>query len=84
MGEEEVRHEELHVSGDELADKVQEALHEGSVRRVIIRREDGGTVLELSLTWAIVVAIVAPQLAALGAILALVKNWSIIVERVEG
>ena len=76
-----VRYEELKVSGSELVDKVKELLHEGNIRRIAIR-QDGRTVMELPLTIAAVGVVIAPVLAALGAIAALVSKCSIVVERI--
>ena len=83
MGEENVRTEEVSVSGDQLLAKVKEVLHEGNVRRVSIKNEDGDTVLEVPLTLGVVGAILAPQLAAVGAIAALLTKCTIVVEKVE-
>ena len=83
MGEENVRTEEVSVSGDQLLAKVKEVLHEGNVRRVSIKNEDGDTVLEVPLTLGVVGAILAPQLAAVGAIAALLTRCTIVVEKVE-
>ena len=73
--------EEFKVAGSEVVDKVKELLHEGNVRRIVIKQE-GRTVFELPLTIAAVGVIVAPVLAAIGAFAALATNCSIVVERV--
>ena len=75
------RQEEYKVAGSELVEKVKELLHQGNIRRIVIKQE-GETVLELPLTVAVVGALLAPVLAALGAFAALVSNCSIVVERV--
>ena len=70
--------EEFKVAGSEIVDKVKELLHEGNVRRIVIR-QDGRTVFELPLTIAAVGVIAAPVLAAIGAFAALATNctsWS--------
>jgi hypothetical protein len=64
-----------------LVDKVKELLHEGNIRRIVIK-QDGQTVMELPLTIAAVGIIVAPVLAAVGAFAALATNCSIVVERI--
>ena len=84
VSEENIRTEEVSVSGDQLLAKVKEVLHEGNVRRVSIKNEDGDTVLEVPLTLGVVGAILAPQLAAVGAIAALLTKCTIVVEKVEG
>ena len=75
------RQEEYKVAGSELVEKVKELLHQGNIRRIVIKQE-GETVLEVPLTVAVVGALLAPVLAALGAFAALVSNCSIVVERV--
>jgi hypothetical protein len=77
-----VKREEFKVSGSQLVDKVQELLHEGNIRRIVIKHE-GQTVMELPLTLAAVGVLFAPVLAALGAFAALATNSSILVERLE-
>lgn len=83
MSEEKVRTEEIHVDGDALVSKIKELVHEGNIRTVTIKNEDGKTLIELPLTLGVVGAILAPQLAAIGAIAALVAKCTIVVERVE-
>jgi hypothetical protein len=75
--------EEYTVSGNNLVDRVRDLLHEGNVTRVIVKDEAGKTLLEIPATLGVVGAVVAPWLAALGVIAALVTNCKIIVERRE-
>jgi hypothetical protein len=75
--------EEYTVSGNNLVDRVRELLHEGNVTRVIVKDEAGKTLLEIPATLGVVGVFVAPWLAALGVIAALVANCKIIVERRE-
>ena len=84
MSEENVRTEELQVSGEVLVAKVKELVHEGNIRRITIKNEEGKVLVELPLTLGVVGAVLVPTLAAIGAIAALVTNCTIIVERVEG
>ncbi len=84
MGEEEGKKfstEELRVSGSQLVDKVKELIHEGNIRRIVIK-QDGRSVMELPLTVAAVGVVLAPVLAAVGAFAALASNSSIVVERI--
>jgi len=74
--------EELQVMGEQLLSKVKELLHEGNVRRIIIKQE-GHTLMEFPLTFGVVGVLVAPVLAAIGAIGALIAQCSIEVVRVE-
>jgi len=73
--------EEFKINGRDLVDKVKELIQEGNVRRVIIKDRDGKTLVELPVTVGVVGAIIAPVLAALGAIAALVTECTIVVER---
>mgnify|MGYP005838981207 CR=1 FL=1 len=79
--ESKVKNEEFKVSGSELVEKVKELIHQGNIRRIVIK-QDGNTVMELPLTVAAVGVVLAPVLAALGAFAALVSNCSIVVERI--
>lgn len=81
MDEQKTRTEEFKMAGSQVIDKVKELLHEGNIRRIAIK-QDGNTIIELPLTIAAVGAVLAPTLAAVGAIAALVTNCSIVVERV--
>lgn len=83
MSEQNVRTEEFQVSGDTLVAKVKELVQEGNIRRVAIKNEDGRTLIEFPLTLGVVGAILAPQLAAIGAIAALVTHCTVVVEKVE-
>lgn len=83
MSAENVRTEEFRVSGEELLGKVKEIIHEGNIRRVIIKGKDGRVVMEIPMTLGVVGALVAPQLAALGAIAALLTEATVVVEKVE-
>ena len=79
--EQKVRSEEFTLSGSELVDKVKELIHQGNIRRIVIKQE-GQTVMELPLTVAAVGVVLLPVLAAVGAFAALVSNCSIVVERI--
>src|SRR5262245_66438545 len=74
--------ETIKVEGGQLIDRVKQLIHEGNVRRVIIKQSEH-TVVEFPLTIGVVGALLAPALAALGAIAALITDCSIEVERVE-
>jgi len=83
VSEQKVRTEEFQVSGDMLVAKIKELVHEGNIRRVIIKNEEGRTLIDVPLTLGVVGVFVAPQLAAIGAIAALITHGSIVVEKVE-
>ena len=74
-------YEQFKVQGKELAGKIRELIHEGNVRRIIIKNEQGHTFMEIPLTVAAIGAIAAPVLAAVGAIATLVAHFEIVVER---
>ena len=75
--------EEYTVSGKNLVSRVGDLLHEGNVTRVIVKDEMGKTLLEIPATVGVVGVVLAPWLAALGVIAALVANCKIVVERRE-
>src|ERR1039458_3889226 len=75
--------EEVQVLGRDLVDKVKSLIHEGNVRRIIVRDEHGNTFVEIPVTVAAVGAVLAPVLAALGAISALVAKFTIVVVRAK-
>ena len=83
MSEQHVRTEEFHVSGDTLVAKIKELVQEGNVRRVVLKNEEGKVLVEFPLTLGVVGAVLAPQLAAIGAIAALVTHCTVVVEKVE-
>ncbi len=68
---------EFKVKGEELLKKIKELIHEGNVRKIIIKNEEGKTYLEIPVTIGIVGALIAPVLAAVGAIAALATNFKI-------
>jgi len=70
------------VQGGELLDRVQEFIHEGNVRRIVIKQGER-TLAEFPLTAGVVGVVFAPVLAAVGALAALVTDCSIAVEREE-
>ncbi len=81
MSNEKVHTEEFQVNGEEIVAKIKELLHEGNIRRVIIKNEEGRTMIDIPLTFGVVGALVAPQLAAIGAIAALLAHGTIVVEK---
>lgn len=72
---------EFFVTGEELLGKVRELIHEGNVRKIIIKNEKGETYLEIPVTIGVIGAILAPVFAAIGALAALAANFTIVVER---
>src|SRR5437762_6233982 len=76
-------YEEIKVRARDLVEKVKELIHEGNVRRVIIKDDHGVTFMEIPLSVATVGVIAAPVLAAVGAIAAALSNFTVVVERAE-
>jgi hypothetical protein len=75
------RTEEFRVNGEALLSKIKEIIHEGNVRRIIIKDEKGATYIEIPMTVGIVGTILLPVWAAIGAIAALASNFNIVVEK---
>jgi hypothetical protein len=73
--------EEFKITGDEMLAKVRELVHEGNVRRLIIKSESGITLLEVPLTIGVIGAALLPVLAAVGALAAVATDCTIVVER---
>ena len=81
MGEK-VLQEEIKTTGEKLVSTVKELVHEGNIRRITIRNEEGDTLIEIPLTLGVVGVLLVPVLAAVGAIAALVADCTIVVEKV--
>jgi len=77
----EFRTEEFRVNGEELLAKIKALIHEGNIRRIIIKDKDGKVLIEFPLTFGVVGLLLAPTLAAVGAIAALVTEATIVVEK---
>ncbi|MCC6930061.1 MAG: DUF4342 domain-containing protein [Gemmatimonadaceae bacterium] len=76
--------EEIKVAGGNLKAKIKELLHEGNVRRIVIRNPQGRTLLDLPLTAGIAGAALLPFWAAIGTVAALATDYTIGVERDPG
>ena len=75
--------EEHWVPGHELLMKIKEIIHEGNVRRIVIKDEHDKTLIEVPMTVGVVGVLLAPVWAAIGGIAALASNLKIVVERDE-
>lgn len=73
--------ETFEVKGEDLLKKVRELIHQGNIRKISIEDKRGNTIIVLPLTLGVVGAVLAPPLAAIGAIAALVTECTIKVER---
>lgn len=79
--------EELKINGNDLVAKVKELIHEGNIRRIIIKNEEERILVEVPLTVGVVGGVIGaalfPVIAAVGAIGALVAHLTIIIERTD-
>jgi hypothetical protein len=75
--------EEFSINGDELLARVKELVHQGNIRRIIIKNDEGRVLIEIPLTLGVVGALLMPVAAAVGAIAALATRCTIVVEHVE-
>jgi hypothetical protein len=75
--------EEFRVNGEELLAKIKEIVHEGNIRRIVIKNKEGATFMEIPVTLGVVGMLLAPTLAAVGAIAALVSEATVVVEKAE-
>ncbi len=75
---------EFKVRGEELIKKVKDLIHEGNIRRIIIKDEQGKPYVEIPLTLGVVGVVLAPVWAAIGALAAMASNFKIeVVKREE-
>jgi len=82
MSEQKTVHEEFRITGEQVVKKVKELVHQGNIRRVIVK-QDNRTLMEIPLTIGVAGILLAPTLAALGALAALVTECTIVVEKTE-
>jgi hypothetical protein len=75
--------QEFKLSGDDIMAKIKELVHEGNVRRITIKNEQGQNILEFPLTAGVIGVALLPVWAAIGAVMALAANCTIVVERRE-
>jgi len=77
------RTEEFKVEGEKIFAKIKELIHEGNIRKVIIKDKDGKSLMEIPMTFGVMGALLLPQLAAIGAIAAVLTEATIVVEKDE-
>jgi hypothetical protein len=77
----EYKTEEFHINGEELLAKIKELIHQGNIRRIIIKNREGKTMIEFPMTLGVVGAVLAPTLAAVGAVAALIGEATVVVEK---
>jgi hypothetical protein len=73
--------EEQRVSGESLVARVKDLIHQGNVRRIIVKNDEGHTILEIPLTVGVVGAVLLPLWVALGSIAALASHYTLVVEK---
>ncbi|QNK80245.1 DUF4342 domain-containing protein [Nakamurella sp. PAMC28650] len=71
----------MKVQGKELGAKVKELIHEGSVRRIVVKNAEGHTVMEIPVTAGVIATVALPIVTAVGALAALANDWKIEVHR---
>jgi hypothetical protein len=75
------RWESFKAEGDQIVERLKALVHEGNVRRVVVEH-DGRTIAEFPLTIGVVGIVVAPVLAAIGMLVAMLKDCTVQVERI--
>jgi hypothetical protein len=83
MDPQQVRAEQFKVTGEKLVAKLKQLLHEGNIRQITIKDDQGKTVFDFPLTLGVVGAMLAPQLAVIAALVALAREYTILVERTD-
>lgn len=73
--------EELKVTGADLIETLKRLLHEGNINRIIVRDPRGIELLNLPVNGVVVVSLILPMLAALGAVVVLALDYTVVVER---
>lgn len=73
--------EEIKVTGGKLKSKLKELIREGNVRRIVIRNSQGRTLLDMPLNAGVAGAVLIPFWLAVGSIVALAKDFTIVIER---
>lgn len=76
------RKEEIFVRGSELVEKVKELVKKGNVTKIVVK-QDGKVLVEVPVTAGVVGALLAPQLAIIGAVAALVSKCTVEIEKVD-
>jgi len=78
-----VREEQFRVTGDKVVSTIKDLLHEGNIRRITLKNDEGKILFEIPLTVGVVGAVLFPVWAAIGAVAALAANLIIVVEKVD-
>ena len=78
-----MKKEEFSVNGEELVGRIKDLVRQGNIRRIAIKNSEGKQLLEIPLTFGVVGVLLAPVLAAVGALAALVTRCTIVVFKDE-
>ena len=77
------RTEEFKIDGGALLDKIKDLIHQGNIRRLTLKNEDGKTLMEIPLTVGVVGVALLPIFAAVGAVAAVATRLTLVVEKTE-
>ena len=83
MAGDRTRTEEFKLEGGKVLDKIKELIHQGNIRRITLKNEEGKTLIEIPLTLGLVGAALLPVFAAVGALAAVVTRMTLVVEKTE-
>jgi hypothetical protein len=75
------KNESFKVNGENLLRKIKELIKEGNIRKITIKDKKGKELMTFPLTFGVVGTVIAPVLAAIGALAALIGECTISVER---
>ena len=85
--DEKLKVEEFKISGDVLVGKIKELLHQGNIRRIILKNEEGHILIEIPMTVGVIGGVISaaffPVIAAIGVIGAMVAHLTVVIERQE-
>lgn len=78
-----MRTEEFKLDGGQVLDKVKALIREGNIRRIVLKNDEGHTLMEVPLTVGLIGAALLPVLAAIGALAAVATRMTLVVERID-
>jgi hypothetical protein len=77
------RTEEFKLDGGKVLDKIKDLIHQGNIRRITLKNEEGKVLIEIPLTVGLVGVALLPVFAAVGAIAAVATRMTIVVEKTD-
>jgi hypothetical protein len=81
--QQQARTQEFSVTGEQVVDFIKKILHEGNIRKIVLKDESGKPLLEIPVTIGVVGVVLLPVWAAIGAAAALVAKMTIVIERTD-